>query len=119
MSANDPKRTRADPKSEHGLRELAPGTYCYFNRGNLYLTLGEYQKAISDFTAALGERRGDPLALTRRAQAYEAIGQKAQALDDFRAALGHCHLNRKFAGHMTMAATVHAVTVAWRHVSIA
>jgi cysteine synthase len=32
---------------------------------------------------------------------------------------GHCHVNRKFAGQMTMAATVHAATVAWRHVSIA
>ena len=33
--------------------------------------------------------------------------------------VGHCHVNRKFAGQMTMAATVHAATVAWRHVSIA
>lgn len=32
---------------------------------------------------------------------------------------GHCHVSRKFAGQMTMAATVHAATVAWRHVSIA
>jgi len=27
---------------------------------------------------------------------------------------GHCHVNRKFAGQMTMAATVNAATVAWR-----
>src|ERR1039457_4201477 len=27
----------------------------------------------------------------------------------------YCHVNRKFAGQMTMAATVHAATVAWRH----
>ena len=31
----------------------------------------------------------------------------------------HCHVNRKFADQMTMAVTVHAATVAWRHVSIA
>jgi cysteine desulfuration protein SufE len=31
----------------------------------------------------------------------------------------HCHVNRKLACQMTMAATVHAATVAWRHVSIA
>ena len=31
----------------------------------------------------------------------------------------HCHVNRKLAGQMSMAATVHAATVAWRHVSIA
>ena len=30
----------------------------------------------------------------------------------------HCHVKRKFAGQMSMAATVHAATVAWRHVSI-
>ena len=35
-------------------------TYCYFNRGGLYLTLGEYQKAIIDFTEALGEKAGRP-----------------------------------------------------------
>ena len=32
---------------------------------------------------------------------------------------GHCHVNRKFTGQMSMAATVHTATVAWRHVSIA
>ena len=32
---------------------------------------------------------------------------------------GHCHVNRKFAGQMTMTATVHPATVAWRQVSIA
>ena len=31
----------------------------------------------------------------------------------------HCHVNRKLACQMSMAATVHAATVAWRHVSIA
>ena len=31
----------------------------------------------------------------------------------------HCHVNRKFADQMTVAVTVHAATVAWRHVSIA
>ena len=32
---------------------------------------------------------------------------------------GHCHVNRKLACQMSMAATVHAAMVAWRHVSIA
>ena len=31
----------------------------------------------------------------------------------------HCHVKRKFADQMTLAVTVHAATVAWRHVSIA
>jgi hypothetical protein len=30
----------------------------------------------------------------------------------------HCHVNRKFAGEMIMAATVHPAAVVWRHVSI-
>ena len=38
---------------------------------------------------------------------------------DKRPSTGHCHVNRKFAGQMSLAATVHAATVAWRHVSIA
>ena len=32
---------------------------------------------------------------------------------------GHCHVNRKFAGQMSLATAVHAATVAWRQVSIA
>src|SRR5262245_29707506 len=64
-----------------------PLAYCYFNRGSLYLTLGEHQKAINDLTEALKGRQGDSVALTRRAQAYQALGRKSEALDDFRAAL--------------------------------
>jgi len=41
-------------------------TYCHFNSGTLYLTLGEYQKAINDFSEALKEKGNDPFALTRR-----------------------------------------------------
>jgi tetratricopeptide (TPR) repeat protein len=62
-------------------------TYCHFNRGNLYLILGEWLKAISDYTTALGERPSDSITLSRRGQAYEAIAQTKQALDDYNAAL--------------------------------
>lgn len=62
-------------------------TYCYFGRGNLFLTIGEYQKAVNDFTEALSHQAPDALTLSRRAQAYEALGQRDHALDDFRAAL--------------------------------
>ena len=57
---------------------------------------------------AIAERTGLSLADLRR-----EFTCKADILK------GHCHVNRKFAGQMTMAATVHAATVAWRHVSIA
>src|SRR5262249_43506699 len=60
--------------------------YCYFNRGSLYLTLAEYQKAINDLIEELEGRWDDPVASTRRAQAYQAFDRKSEALDDFRAA---------------------------------
>ena len=55
--------------------------------GNLYLTLGEYQKAIDDLTRTLATNTRDAVALTRRGQAYEALGQLDKALDNFRSAL--------------------------------
>ena len=41
----------------------------------------------------------------------------ATSLHGFVACERHCHVNRKFADQMTMAVTVHAAMVAWRHVS--
>ena len=61
--------------------------YCRVNRGNLYLTLGEHQKAIDDLSQALTAKHNDPIALKKRGQAEEALGRSSQALDDFRAAL--------------------------------
>ena len=62
----------------------------------------------------VGDGNGKPLAIS------SAAAQLGVLLDpDLRFGERHCHVNRKFAGQMTMAATVHAATVAWRHVSIA
>ena len=97
--ASDWRRARAEIVERFALpaKRLiglgAPGSRRTGRRASLpalwarLLTLGEYQKAISDLTEALGERHDDPFALTRRAQAYEALGRKSEALDDFRAAL--------------------------------
>jgi tetratricopeptide (TPR) repeat protein len=49
--------------------------------------LGEYQKAVDDYTAAFGEHPSDANALSRRGQAYEAMGQTKETIDDFNAAL--------------------------------
>lgn len=62
-------------------------SYCCFNRGNLYLILGEFQRAVDDLTKALAASPKDATALSRRGQAYEALGQSGLALDDFRTAL--------------------------------
>ena len=48
--------------------------------------LGEYQRAIDDFTEALGPSK-DAVILARRGQAYEALGRLDEALTDFREAL--------------------------------
>ena len=50
-------------------------------------------------------------------RALNAGGGQSGELDEFLG--GHCHVNRKFADQMTMAVTVHAAMVAWRHVSMA
>jgi tetratricopeptide (TPR) repeat protein len=49
-------------------------TYCYFNRGTLHLAMGEYQKAIDDFSKQL-EIRTDAKTYSRRGEAYEALGK--------------------------------------------
>jgi len=64
----------------------------------------------------------DTLALLTRAfddawkDVQSALVVKPLAADVLRR---HCHVNRKFAGQMSMAATVYAATVAWRQVSMA
>ena len=48
-----------------------------------------------------------------------SVGVSEQSYYRWRREYGGLKLDRKFAGQMTMATTVHAATVAWRHVSIA
>jgi tetratricopeptide (TPR) repeat protein len=59
--------------------------YCHFSRGTLYLAIGEYEKAIDDFSKQL-ELRTDAITYSRRGQAHEALGKVEQALKDFQAA---------------------------------
>jgi Flp pilus assembly protein TadD len=49
--------------------------------------LGEYQKAIDDFTVAFEGHPSDANALSRRGQAHEGLGQTKEAMDDYNAAL--------------------------------
>ena len=48
-----------------------------------------------------------------------SVGVSEQSYYRWRREYGGLKLDRTFAGQMSMAATVHAATVAWRHVSIA
>ena len=47
--------------------------------------MGEYQKAIDDFSRQL-EFRTDAMTYSRRGEAYEALGDLQKALSDFQAA---------------------------------
>ena len=84
------------------------------------------QMQVHCFGIAGGQNKGCALAV------FRAVAPKiyAEAVRWSRGADGrvprlahrrvrHCHVNRRFVDQMTVAATVHAATVAWRHVSIA
>jgi tetratricopeptide (TPR) repeat protein len=55
----------------------------YNNRGNAYLTLGDYDTAIADYTAAVQLYPEYAEAYGNRGVAYYAIGQYDAAIADF------------------------------------
>lgn len=77
--------------------ELDPEYYAaYINRGNVYVELKQYQKALDDFNAAL--QFGDvPLAYAGRGDAYYGMEEYNQAVEEYKTALSmnpgsaHCH----------------------------
>lgn len=57
---------------------------CYFNRGLSYYKLGNYQKAVGDFTQAI-EISSKSKYYSNRALAYEKMGDtKKAALDNIK-----------------------------------
>ena len=54
----------------------------YYNRGESYHLLGEYQKAISDFSKVIAHDPNDKEAYLNRAKAYRAIGETEKAIAD-------------------------------------
>jgi tetratricopeptide (TPR) repeat protein len=52
------------------------GSFDHFNRGRVYEELGEYQKAITAYDAALDKNPLDTMLLTSRGQAYGALAQQ-------------------------------------------
>ena len=79
--------------------------------------------AAGNFAAATGVLRvaaaGDSVVVAGPARTLRAVPAGILSLAAEGRLAGHCHVNRKFADQMTMAVTVHAAMVAWRHVSIA
>jgi tetratricopeptide (TPR) repeat protein len=61
--------------------------YRYFHRGKRYLELGEYDKAIQDFTQAIELEKRYVFAYAERGLAWEMKGSHEKALEDYNKAL--------------------------------
>ena len=55
--------------------------YAYNNRGNTYDSMGDYEKAIEDYTQAIQINPGEALYYQNRAKTYRKLGdaEKAEA----------------------------------------
>lgn len=62
--------------------QLQPSVDAYYQRGQIYVTLHQYQKAIEDFDRSIAERRDAPYVYRARAAARRAIGDLAGAAED-------------------------------------
>jgi tetratricopeptide (TPR) repeat protein len=55
----------------------------YNNRGNTYIELGEYSRAIEDFDQAVRLVPNNAIPYTGRGDAYGELGQRARAIEDY------------------------------------
>ena len=57
------------------------------NRGNAYLALKQYRRAIADYDRAIKLEPNEAIPLNNRGDAYYQIGEGDRAMDDFNAAI--------------------------------
>jgi tetratricopeptide (TPR) repeat protein len=62
--------------------QVSPTVDAYYQRGEAYEKLGEHQKAIADFDAAIAESREAPFAYRARSVAKRNVGDRAGAQAD-------------------------------------
>ncbi len=67
--------------------KIKPHPWAYYNRGNTYADLQEYQKAINDFTQALGIQPNLASAYNNRALAYTDLQEYQKAINDYTQAI--------------------------------
>lgn len=67
--------------------ELIDDADIHFNRGNAYLDLGEYHKAVADFSRAIGLFSYRDAYYNNRGLAYLELGEHQNALSDFKEAI--------------------------------
>jgi hypothetical protein len=120
----DLTRSRRDLRIRHGqvLRARACSHRRRKDRDFCRWTIGRQGESRDQTLVARDRSFGDdsdgPCA-NLRAAVPDPAGSDHRAVDGRRRLRRYCHVNRKFADRRTMAVTVHAATVARRHVSIA
>jgi tetratricopeptide (TPR) repeat protein len=65
---------------------LEANSPAYIARGQAYYYMGDYERAVADFTRAIALDRNNKIAYTSRAKAYQKLGREEEANADFRAA---------------------------------
>jgi lipoprotein NlpI len=73
--------------SEHALKVTDNNYNAYFNRGNAYWSLGNYQQAIADFDRAIEINPKYAGIYYNRGSAYQFLGNYQQAIGDFNKAI--------------------------------
>ncbi len=74
--------------NEFGLSlKIATSTEAYYERGEVYESLGQHQKAIEDYAAAIHEQPDSPYVYRARATALDEIGEHDAAARDRRTAI--------------------------------
>ena len=89
QSADPDRRIRGCTQViERGEKETRKNrSFAYDNRGNAYYKMGEFDRAIADFSAAIALNPNDAIAHYNRGNAYENKGDREQAIVDYRKAL--------------------------------
>ncbi|XP_077983613.1 uncharacterized protein LOC144438458 [Glandiceps talaboti] len=68
--------------------KLSPhSAHVFFNRGNLYTSMGQYDKAEKDYTQALALKPDDALVHKRRADVLGKLGRQDEAVVDYKRAI--------------------------------
>jgi len=98
LSEGDTVYLRGNPLSDTSLNEYIPqleergvkvieldpnDAQAYNNRGNAYYRLGEYDKAITDYTKAIDIDPNDAKAYYNRGNAYSIQSKDVEAINDF------------------------------------
>jgi tetratricopeptide (TPR) repeat protein len=67
------------------IRRSAPGQvfFAYYGRANVYGARGEHEKALADYTAAIGLWPDHPSPWLFRAGSYAALGEDGKAIGDY------------------------------------